>query len=36
VESPPLLFVFALDGTAELPTPPAAPAPDGPAPEQRK
>jgi quinohemoprotein ethanol dehydrogenase len=36
VESPPLLFVFALDGTAELPAPPAAPATDGPAPEQRK
>jgi len=36
VESPPLLFVFALDGTAELPNPPAAPAPDGPAPEQRR
>jgi glucose dehydrogenase len=36
VENPPLLFVFALDGTAELPNLPAAPAPDGSAPEQRR
>jgi hypothetical protein len=41
-ENAPMLFVFTLDGTAELPTPPATPpasapttAPQGPAPEHR-
>jgi hypothetical protein len=37
VENAPMMFVFALDGKAELPPPPAeeAPASQGPAPEQR-
>jgi len=38
VENAPMMFVFALDGKAELPPPPSDPAPptQGPAPEQQK
>jgi hypothetical protein len=41
VDNPPMMFVFALDGKAELPSPPppaapAPPPPTGPAPEQGK